>query len=109
MGEEPQPAQGTLALQPGREISRQGYLLQRGCEDELARVQDERLVRADLDQPCQVRLLDRRIDVGILVVLEHPEETVEPDVDAGRLDETGVVGLEDRKSTRLNASHVAIS
>src|SRR5699024_60921 len=70
------------------------YLLQRGSQHELARVQHEHLPRADLNQPCQVRLLDRRIDVGILVVLEHPEETVEPDVDAGRLDKTGIEGVD---------------
>ena len=32
------------------------------------------------------RLLDGRVDVGIAVVLEHPEEPVEPHVDARRLD-----------------------
>jgi len=32
--------------------------------------------------------------VGILVILEHPEETVEPDVDTGRLDKTGIIGVD---------------
>src|SRR5699024_3552198 len=94
MGEEPEASQGAYPVQPGREVGAQGYLLQRGCEDELSRVQDERLVRVDLDQPCQVWLLDRRVDVWVLVVVEHPEVPVEPDVDAGGLDQGQVVGVD---------------
>ena len=44
------------------------------AEHELARVQDERLVVLGLDQPGQLGLLLRRVDVRVAVVLEHPEE-----------------------------------
>ena len=52
----------------------------------LAGMQDERLVGADLDLAGEVGLVGRRIDVRVLVVVEDPEELVEPNVDAGRLD-----------------------
>ena len=56
--------------------------LVRRAEHELARVQDERLVALRLDHPGQVGLVGRRVDVRVPVVLEDPEEPVEPDVDA---------------------------
>ena len=64
------------------------------AEHELARVQDERLVAVRLDQPGQVGLLVGRVDVRVPVVLEDPEEPVEADVDAGRLDHRRVVRVE---------------
>ena len=50
-------------------------------EHELARVQDERLVALGLDLAGQVGLVGRRVDVRVLVVLEDPEEPVQPHVD----------------------------
>ena len=47
-----------------------------------------------LDQPGQVGLLDRRVDVRVAVVLEDPEVAVEPHVDARGLHHAGVVRLE---------------
>ena len=51
-------------------------------EHELARVQDERLVALRLDLAGQVGLVRGRVDVRVAVVLEDPEEPVQPDVDA---------------------------
>ena len=65
-------------------------LLERRAERELARVQDERLVRRHLDQPGQVGLILGRVDVGVLVVVEQPEVPVEPHVDARGLHHRGV-------------------
>ncbi len=83
-----------LALEPGGDVVGQRHDLERRPEHELAGMQHERLVRVGLDQSGQVGLVDRRVDVRVLVVVEQPEELVQPDVDARRLDERGVVGVE---------------
>jgi hypothetical protein len=57
-------------------------------------VQHERLIAVGLDQPGQLRLLDGRVDVRVAVVLEHAEVAVQPHVDAGRLDQPGIVRVE---------------
>jgi hypothetical protein len=44
--------------------------------------------------PSEVGLLGRWVDVGVLVVVEEPEELVEPDVDARRLDHLRVPRVE---------------
>ena len=48
----------------------------------------------DLDLAGQVGLVRGGVDVRVLVVVEDPEELVEPHVDAGRLDHRGVEGVE---------------
>jgi hypothetical protein len=45
-------------------------------------VQNKRLHRIHLDQPSQIWLINSGIDVLILVVVEEPEETIQPDIDA---------------------------
>ena len=65
-----------------------------GAEDELPRMQDERLIALGLDHAGEVRLLLARVDVGVLVVLEDPEPAVQAHVDARRLDHRLGVGLE---------------
>ena len=62
------------------------HLLVSRTEDEFARVQNEGPLGGDVDEACELRLVGRRIDDRILVVVEEPEETVEVDVDARRLD-----------------------
>ena len=61
--------------------------LKGGREHELTRMQDERLPLSHLDRRGQLVLLDRRIDVRVQVVVEDAEPPVQPDVDAGRLDQ----------------------
>ncbi len=94
VGEQAEPAERALALQPGGDVVGQGDDLVRRAEHELAGVQDERLVAVRLDQPGQLGLLDRRVDVRVAVVLEHPEVAVDPHVDAGRLHHGRVVRIE---------------
>ena len=83
-----------LALQSAGQVVRQcDYFIGRG-EYELVGMQDERILAFRLDQPGQVRLLDRGVDVRVAVVLEDPEVPVQPDVDAGRLDQLGFIRVE---------------
>src|SRR6516162_7456346 len=92
--EQAEPAETRLALQPPGDVVRQRDDFVGGGEDKLTRVQDEGLLAVGLDQACQVWLLYRRVDVRVAVVLEHPEVPVQPDVDAGRLDELRCVRVE---------------
>ena len=62
-------------------------------EHELARVQDERLVAVRLHLAGQVGLVGRRVDVRVAVVLEDPEEPVEPHVDRRGLQHRRIPGL----------------
>lgn len=50
MRDEPEPTETRLALQPTGDVVGQGHDLQGRAEDELPRVQDERLVAVRLDQ-----------------------------------------------------------
>ena len=51
-------AERTLAFEPGDEVVREPDPLERRAEDELARVEDERVVAVDLDELGQLLLLD---------------------------------------------------
>ena len=57
-------------------------------------MEDERFVIQDLDQLGQIlhALLD--VDIGVPRVPEDPEEPVDPDVDARRLDQLLVEGVD---------------
>ena len=83
-----------------RRINGEGLPLQAACyvvgkrdhlvgrrQHELAGMQNERFFAVGLDEPGQVGLFHRGVDVRVLVVLEDPEVPVHPDVDAGRLDQ----------------------
>src|SRR4051794_10545985 len=93
VGEQTQTTQRGLALDTGGDVVGQRAHLVRRAEHELARVQDERLVPLRLDHPGQVGLVGGRVDVGVAVVLEDPEEPVEPDVDRRRLQHLRLPGL----------------
>jgi hypothetical protein len=94
VGQQAKPAEARLALQPGGDVVGQGDDFVRRCEDEFARVQDERLAWLALHQPGQVGLLLGGVDVGIPVVLEDPKEAVHAYVHAGRLDQSRVERVE---------------
>ncbi len=100
----PEPAQARLALQPAGELIAERDHLQRGGEHELTRVQHERLAVRHLDQRGQVVLLLGRVDVGVEVVVEDPEKPVQAHVDAGRLHQGGLEGLQ-RECARLDLGH----
>ena len=108
VGDQTQPSQARLALEPRRHVVRQGHDLVGGRQDELPRVQDERLALLDLDQPGELGLLLRGVDHGVLVVVEQPEQPVDPDVDAGRLDHRRVVGLQHHPSGLELGADVAV-
>jgi hypothetical protein len=57
-------------------------------------VQDEGLVRRRLDHPREVVLLQRRVDVGVGVVVERAEVPVEAQVHARGLQQRLVVRVE---------------
>jgi len=52
-------------------------------------MQDERVVALGFYQPGEISLLNGWVDVRVPMVLEHPEVTIEPDIDAGWLDKFG--------------------
>ena len=68
-------------------------------EDELAGVEHERLALLGLDQGREVVLAHRRVDVGVAGVVEDPEQVVQPDIDARRLDQAFLERI-DAKSPR---------
>ena len=84
--EEAEPAKTALSLEPRHEIVGQRDALERGAEHELAGVEDERAVVADLDQLGEILLVLLRVDVGRGVVAEHAEVAVDVQVDRRRLD-----------------------
>src|SRR5437588_2458663 len=92
--QQPDPAERALALQAGHQVVRQLDALERLREDELARVEDERLARGDLEGLGDVlqRLAD--VDERVADVVEDAEVPVEPDVDARGLDQRGIVRLQ---------------
>ena len=82
-----------FALEPRHEIVRQPHPLERRAEHELTGVEDERLV-VDLDQFGQVLLCSLDVDVGVEVVAEDPEVSVDTHVHARGLQERGIVGVD---------------
>jgi hypothetical protein len=88
-----EPAERGLSLHPGRDVVGQRHDLVGRPQDELPRVQDERLVALGLDLAGEVRLVGGRVDVRVAVVLEDPEEPVQPDVDGAGLQHRRVPGI----------------
>src|SRR5699024_5495030 len=86
-------SQGALAFQPCCQPGTQTHTLQGGSQNELTRVQYEHPILFHLDQPGQVFLLLCRVDVGILVVVHHPEGRSQSHVHRCWLDQGGVVGV----------------
>jgi hypothetical protein len=63
-------------------------------QDELVGLQDEGVLALGFDQPGQVGLFDGEVDVRVAVVLEDAEVPVQPEVDAGGLDQLRFVRVE---------------
>ncbi len=87
--EQAEATEAALALEARDEVVGDGDGLEGGAEDELAGVQDEGLVLADLDELGEVFEVLLHVDEPEGVVAEHPEVTVDAQVDRARLD--GVV------------------
>jgi hypothetical protein len=87
-------AQARLAFKPCDEIVRQPDPLQGRGEHELARVEDEGALLVDLDELGELLLWLLDVDVRVARVVEDAEETIDADVDAGRLEQRRVVRLD---------------
>ncbi|MBG9885308.1 hypothetical protein ABE10_01635, partial [Bacillus toyonensis] len=94
MRDQAQTPERGLPLQTRGDVVGKGDPLERRAEGELPRMQDERLVRRDLDEAGQLGLVLRRIDEGVLVVVEQPEVAVQAHIDARRLDHRGFERVE---------------
>ena len=104
----PEPAEAGLALDPRGDVVGQGDVSRMRPEDELARVQDQRLAGVDLDEAGQVGLVLGRVDVGVLVVVEQPEVLVEPHVDARRLEHRRLPRVQDDPAALDLGADVAV-
>ncbi len=89
-----EPTQRRLALHPCGDVVRQGDRLVGRAEDELTGVQDERLVAVDLDQPGQVRLIQRGVNDRVFVVVEQPKVAIEAEVHTRGLHHGGIPGVQ---------------
>lgn len=94
VGEESEAAETALAFQPTSDVVGKGDDLVGAREHELSGVKHELIAGIHLNEAREVRLLGRRIDVGVLVVLEDPKEFVQSHIHAGRLDHGGVEGFQ---------------
>ena len=94
VGEQAETAQRGLTLQARRNVIAQGDELVGGTQDELAGVQDERLVGAHVHQVSEVRLIRRRINHRVAVVIEEAEQAIQAHVNAGRLNQIAVQRVE---------------
>ena len=93
--EQAEAAQDSTSFEPAHEVVRQLDPLEHLAEDELARVEDERLVVRDGQHLGQVRLRAADVDVRVAVVAEDPEPAVEVEVDRRRLEVCRVVRPDD--------------
>src|SRR4029078_4664461 len=83
-----------LPLQPGDEVVRQAHALERRAEHEFARGQDERRLVVDLDELGQLLLLLLDVDERVPRVAEDPEIAVDAHIQARRLHQRVVVGVD---------------
>ena len=81
-------------FEPCHEIVGERHALERRAQDELAGVEDERLVAGDLDELREVLLLRFHVDERVPGVAEHPEVTVDAHVQARRLHERRFVRID---------------
>ena len=93
MNEEAEAAKRRFPVEPCDDVVRELDAFERGAENELARVQDERAI-LDFYELGQLSLLDLDVDVRVAVVVEDAEEPVDADVDARRLQERLVVRVD---------------
>jgi len=92
--QESEPPERALPFEPCDQVVREPNALQGGAKNELAGMEDERRSVLDLDELGQVFLLLANIDIGVAVVVENPELAVDANVDARRLEQRIVVGID---------------
>src|SRR5258705_127786 len=93
-GQQAEPAERRLALEPACEIVGQCAQFQGRAEDELAGMQYEGLAGLRLHEAGELVLPDRRVDVGVAGVVEDTKHVVEADVDARRLYQAWVIRID---------------
>jgi hypothetical protein len=108
MCQQAQASQRGFALQSPGQVVGQRAGLQRGAEHELAGMQHERLPFIRFHQAGELILLLCGVDVGVPGVIENPEQTVETNVDAGRLHQGVVEGINSQPPGGNFGSEVAI-
>ena len=95
MDHEAEAAQRRLALELAEDVIGHGDALERRAEHELPRMQHELSALGDHDLLGEVRLGQRRVDVGVRGVAEDPEARAKAHVDRSRLDVLHVERLDD--------------
>ena len=98
MCQQPEAPKRRLALQTCCDVVTKRYLLQCGAKDELAGMENKRLVLVDLNPSGQLWLRHGRVNHRVPMVVEKPEDAVQPDVNAGWLHQPKV------KRVQLNAT-----
>jgi hypothetical protein len=93
-----QPAQRALSLEPCDEIVGELDPLEGLPEHELTGMKDERLAVLDRDQLGQLLHRLPHVDKWVARVVEDAEAPIHPHVDARRLHQRLVVGVEDQPS-----------
>ena len=93
--EQAQTSERALALETGDEVVGERDALDRRTEQELTRVQDHGVRRADVDELGQVLLGLAHVDHALGVVAKDPEQLVDVEVDRGRLDAVVAQGVND--------------
>ena len=94
VGEQAKAAKGGLALKARGNVVAEGHQLVGGAQDELAGVQHEGLIGAHVDLMSEVRLVRRRVNHRVAVVIEESEQAIQAHVDTGRLDQVPVERVE---------------
>ena len=82
MCQQSEPPERALTFEAGSDVIRERDLLVRCTQDKLSRVQNERLIRSDFNQPRQIGLVFRRINVWVLVIVEQAKVAVDSNVNA---------------------------
>ncbi len=81
MDEQPQAPETALPFEPGDQVVGQLDPLEGLAQDELAGMQDERILALDRGQLGEVALFLAGVDPGVAVVVEDTEVAVEVEVD----------------------------
>ena len=108
MGEDTQTAERALAFQTGGDGWVELHILPCGGEREFAGVQDPRLVGLDFELFGQRTLVFSRVDIGVGVVVEQAEETIQTHVDGSGLHHLGRPRVEGDMTVGLCGEDVTV-
>ena len=81
MRQDSQAPKRAFAFQASRDAGIEFDILPSGSQREFPRMQDPRLVRLDLELFGQLALVLGGINIGVGMIVEQTEESVEPDID----------------------------